>query len=179
MSFEAMTVVFCAAALHACWNALVRSSSKKFLDTMLIVLGGGIWALFLLPLIPFPAVESWPYLAASVLIHVVYFSLIALSYKSGELSLVYPLMRGTAPALSAVGAVLIIHESPSFGGWAGVILISVGVLILAGDSYRLGTFNRGSAGFALGNAFVFAHWLMARGCGFPGMHSAIMAGCFC
>ena len=70
MSLDIMAIVLFGAMLHAGWNALVRASSRKFLDTVLIVLGAGVWTAFFLPLIPVPAVASWPYLAASVLIHV-------------------------------------------------------------------------------------------------------------
>ena len=151
-----MAIVLFAAALHASWNALVRASSKKFSDTVLIVLGAGVWAAFLLPFVPIPAVESWPYLAASVLIHVVYFALVAFAYRGGELSFAYPLMRGFAPALAAVGAALLINEIPSPGGWMGVFLISCGVLVLAVDSWRSGTYHAASAMIALTNAGIIA-----------------------
>ena len=160
-----MAIVLFAAALHAGWNALVRSSSQKFQDTVLIVLGAGIWTAFLLPLAPLPAVESWPYLAASVLIHVAYFPLVAFSYRGGELSFVYPVMRGSAPAMSAVAAALFLNESPSPGGWAGVLLISCGVLVLAGDSWRSGTFRAASAMFALTNAAVIVVYTIVDGQG--------------
>jgi drug/metabolite transporter (DMT)-like permease len=160
-----MAIVLFAAALHASWNALVRASSQKFQDTVLIVLGAGVWTAFILPLLPFPAVESWPYLAASVLIHVAYFSLVAFSYRSGELSFVYPLMRGFAPALSAVAAALLINESPSPGGWSGVLLISCGVLVLAGDSWRSGTFRAAAAMCALTNAGVIVVYTLVDGQG--------------
>jgi hypothetical protein len=68
-----MAIILFAAALHASWNAIVRAASEKFQDTVLIVLGAGVWTAFLLPLVPVPALESWPYLAASVLIHAAYF----------------------------------------------------------------------------------------------------------
>jgi drug/metabolite transporter (DMT)-like permease len=160
-----MAIVLFAAALHAGWNALVRASAEKFQDTVLIVLGAGVWTAFLLPFVPLPAVASWPYLAASVLIHIAYFSLVAFSYRSGELSFVYPLMRGSAPALSAVAAALLINESPSPGGWAGIILISCGVLVLAGDSWRSGTFRAAPALFALTNACVIAVYTLVDGQG--------------
>jgi EamA-like transporter family. len=160
-----MAIVLFAAALHASWNALVRASSQKFQDTVLIVLGAGVWTALLLPLVPIPAVESWPYLAASVLIHVAYFALVAFSYRSGELSFAYPLMRGTAPALSAVAAALLLNESPSLGGWAGVLLISCGVLVLAGDSWRSGTFRAAPAMFALTNACVIVVYTLVDGQG--------------
>lgn len=165
MSLDVMAIVLFAAALHAGWNALVRASADKFHDTVLIVVGAGLWTAILLPLLPPPAVESWPYLAASVLIHVAYFVLVALSYRSGELSFVYPLMRGSAPALTAVAGVFLINESPSFGGWAGVLLISCGILAMAGDSWRSGTFRAAPALFALTNALVIVVYTLVDGQG--------------
>ncbi|MES2561395.1 MAG: EamA family transporter [Pseudomonadota bacterium] len=160
-----MAIVLFAAVLHAGWNALVRASSEKFQDTVLIVLGAAVWTALLLPLVPIPAAESWPYLAASVLIHVAYFSLVAFAYRGGELSFAYPLMRGSAPALSAVAAALWINEWPSTGGWAGVLLISFGILVLAGDSWRSGTFRAAPAMFALTNAVVIVIYTLVDGQG--------------
>jgi drug/metabolite transporter (DMT)-like permease len=165
LSLDVMAVVLFAAVLHAGWNALVRASSQKFRDTVLIVLGAAVWTAFLLPLAPIPAVESWPYLAASVLIHIAYFSLLAFSYRGGELSFAYPLMRGSAPVLSAIAAALLINESPSLGGWTGVLLISCGVLVLAGDSWRSGTFRAAPAMFALTNAVVIVVYTLVDGQG--------------
>jgi drug/metabolite transporter (DMT)-like permease len=162
---DVMVIVLFAAILHAGWNALVRASSQKFQDTVLIVLGAGAWTALFLPVLPTPAVESWPYLAGSVLIHVVYFVVTAFSYRSGQLSFVYPLMRGSAPALTAVAGVLLINESLSPGGWTGILLISSGVLVLAGDSWRSGTFRVGSTLFALTNAGVIAVYTLVDGQG--------------
>lgn len=154
MSLEVLLVVLLSAALHAGWNALVRASSDKFVDTGLIVWGAGAWAACLLPFLPLPAFESWPYLAASVVIHVGYFTLVAFSYRGGDLSFVYPIMRGSAPAFSALAAVFVLNELPSPGGWAGVLLISSGVIVLAGDAWHKGLFRPASAMFALTNAGV-------------------------
>jgi drug/metabolite transporter (DMT)-like permease len=160
-----MAIVLFAAALHAGWNALVRASADKFQDTVAIVIGAAMWTAFLLPLLPVPAVASWPYLAASVAIHVVYFVLVAGSYRVGELSFIYPLMRGSAPALTAVAGVLLLNESPSPGGWVGVLLVSAGVLLLAGDSLRAGTFRAAPAMFALANAGVIVVYTIVDGQG--------------
>ena len=165
MPLDVMTIVLFAAALHAGWNALVRASARKFHDTVLIVVGAAVWTACLLPFAPVPAAASWPYLAASVLIHVVYFALVAFTYRGGELSFAYPLMRGTAPALSAIAAALLLNESPSPGGWAGVLLISFGVLILAGDALRAGTFRAAPALFALSNAGVIVVYTLVDGQG--------------
>lgn len=149
-----MLVVLLSASLHAGWNALVRASSDKFVDTGLIVWGAGAWAACLLPFVPLPASGSWPFLAASVVIHVGYFTLVAFSYRGGDLSFVYPIMRGSAPAFSALAAVFVLSEHPSLGGWAGVLLISCGVVVLAGDAWRAGSFRPAAAMFALANAAV-------------------------
>ncbi|MFA6311899.1 MAG: EamA family transporter [Sterolibacterium sp.] len=154
MSLEVMLVVLFAAVLHAGWNALVRASPDKFVDTGLLLWGAGMVTACLLPFVPLPAYASWSYLAASVLIHVVYFTLVAFSYRGGDLSFVYPLMRGSAPVFSAIAAIFLLHELPSPGSWAGVLLISCGVMVLAGDSWRSGSFRPASAMFALANAGV-------------------------
>lgn len=165
MSLEVMAVVLFAATLHAGWNALVRASGQQFNDIVLLVLGVAVWTVLLLPLLPLPKAASWPYLVASAFIHVAYFSLVAFAYRGGELSFAYPVMRGVAPVLSAVGAALLIGESPSPGGWTGVLLICIGVLMLAGDSWRAGTLRRAPATFALSNAVVIAVFTLVDGQG--------------
>ena len=160
-----MIVVLFSAVLHASWNALIRNSTHKIDNTVLIVLGAAFWTLFFLPIIPFPAVESWPYLAVSVLIHVVYFTLVALSYRRGQLSLIYPMMRGVAPVLSMIAAAILIKEFPSLGGWIGVLLISCGILALTNDSLRFGTFDVSSTMFGLANTVVIVVYTLIDGQG--------------
>jgi drug/metabolite transporter (DMT)-like permease len=95
---------------------MVRSSGDRTLDMVLVVCGAAVITGFLLPFAPLPATASWPYLIASGVIHVAYFTLVALSYRHGELSFAYPIMRGSAPVLSAVAAALLLKEWPSVGG---------------------------------------------------------------
>jgi drug/metabolite transporter (DMT)-like permease len=133
-----MLVVLLAAALHAGWNALVKSGADPFLDTVLITTGVAVVAAAALLFMPLPAAASWPFLIASVVVHLAYYGLLILAYRGGDLSLMYPVMRGSAPAITAVMAALILGEQPSLGGWAGVMLVSVGVLLLAVDSPRSG-----------------------------------------
>ncbi|MCG6930674.1 MAG: DMT family transporter [Desulfofustis sp.] len=160
-----MIVVVLSAVLHASWNALIRNSVNKLHETVMIVFGAAFWTLFFLPAVPLPAVESWPYLAASVFVHVVYFTLVARSYRNGQLSLIYPVMRGVAPLFSMIAAALLIKEFPSPGGWLGVLLISCGILALAHDSLRLKTFDAVSTTFALTNAAVIVAYTLIDGQG--------------
>lgn len=163
MSLEVMFVVLLAALVHAGWNALVRSSTDKIQSTLLVVGGAGAFSVLLLPVLPNPAVASWPYLLASGLIHVGYYTLLALSYRNSGLSFAYPVMRGSAPVLAAFAALLLLGESPSTGAWAGIALICFGVLLLAGASW--GGLHVSTIAFALGNAVVIALYTLVDGQG--------------
>lgn len=165
MSFDVLFVVLLAAALHAGWNALIRSSSQNLQDTCLLVVGAAVWAVFLLPFLPAPRSESWPYLALSMLIHIAYFTLLAVSYRFGQLSFSYPLMRGSAPVITALVAAYLLGEIPSAGGWLGIICICGGVVLLSGDAWRSGSFHSAAAAPALVNGLVIACYTLVDGRG--------------
>lgn len=169
-----MLVVLGSALLHALWNALVRSASDKFSSTVWIVCGAAVWALPLLTATPLPASESWPYLLASVLIHGVYFTLVALAYRGSELGVAYPLMRGSAPALTAVLGVLLLGETLNMSAITGVALVCAGVLSMGVAAWRNGSSSNGLQspsvqGFtimvALLNAVVIASYTLVDGAG--------------
>jgi len=165
MAIDVMLAVLLGALLHAVWNAMIRGSSNRTLDTVLVVTGAGVIMICALPFVPLPAAASWPYLIASGIIHVAYFLLVAMSYRHGELSFVYPIMRGSAPAISAFAAALLLAEIPVAGGWLGVALISGGVMLLAGDSWRSGSFHGRAALFAIGTAGVIVVYTLVDGIG--------------
>ena len=165
MSFQWMLVVLVAAALHASWNAIIKAGSKKFADTVLVTIGAAIIPALLLPWIPLPAAPSWPYLVASVIIHFGYFSLVALAYKSGDLSYAYPIMRGIAPLLTALIAGLLVNEPLTPGGKIGIVLLSSGILTLTGDNWRSGQFAFATTGVGLMNAIVIAAYTLVDGIG--------------
>jgi len=165
LPFHIMLAILFGAALHATWNAFVRSAPNKFLDTILVLVGMCFWAGCLLPFVPLPAAACWPYLIASVLIHVVYFLLIVLCYRDAELSIAYPIMRGTAPAFSAIFATSLLKESLSLTGWLGVFLISCGVVVLSLDSWCTGSLKRASLFIALSNAGVIVTYTLVDGVG--------------
>ncbi len=142
------------ALLHASWNALVKSSADKALDTALIHLLGSLIALPALLVVGLPAMASWPYITASVLIHIGYYSALAGAYKHGDLGLTYPLMRGTAPLLVALSATFTVGEHLSVTAWAGVLGICCGVLLLGLSRHAMDSPR--AVGFALSNAVVIA-----------------------
>ncbi len=160
-----MLAVLLGAALHASWNALVKSGSDPFLDTVLITTGiAGVTAVVLM-FLPLPHPASWGCLSVSVLIHPAYFGLLVLAYQGGELSLVYPVMRGTAPVFTALLTLAVLGERPSWGGWTGIMLVCGGVWLLAADSASSKGFRLVPVVFALLNAGVIAGGTLVDGFG--------------
>jgi drug/metabolite transporter (DMT)-like permease len=168
VSLEVSFAVLLAALLHASWNAMIKGGSDVLLDTAAIVAGAGLMALPFVFVVPLPAPASWPYILASVATHIAYYYLMINAYRSGELSLVYPLMRGVAPLLTGVIAIFWMGEWPSTVGWIGMAMISTGVIALALRPARLGAALQGHAravGFALANAGVIALYTIIDGSG--------------
>lgn len=121
--------VLLAALLHASWNAIIKSSGDAALDTVALTVAAALLALVLLPLTPAPAPASWPWLAASVVLHVAYFLMLGVVYRLGDLSQLYPLMRGIAPLLVALTGALWLGETLSSAVWTGIALICAGILL--------------------------------------------------
>jgi len=154
LGWGVVAAVLLGALLHASWNALVKSSTDKALDTALIHLLGSFVALPLALWVGWPSSAAWPYIAASVLIHIAYYIALVRAYQHGELGLTYPLMRGTAPLLVALSASLTVGESLSPVAWAGVLGVSGGVLALGLSRHAWD--NPRAVAFALANAVVIA-----------------------
>lgn len=164
MSLAVSFAVLLAALLHATWNAMIKGGRDVLLDTAAIVVGAGLVALPFLPLVPLPQPQAWPYIIASVVTHLAYYFLMVNAYRTGDLSLVYPLMRGVAPLITAVLGIFWLREMPATFAWAGMLLISAGVIALA-----LRTADHSPSGkavsFALANACVIAIYSIIDGNG--------------
>ncbi|OGP57362.1 MAG: hypothetical protein A2V65_08760, partial [Deltaproteobacteria bacterium RBG_13_49_15] len=165
MSIEVMFIVLAGAVFHAFWNALIKSGEDPLIDTVLITAGAAAVSAAPLLFMPLPEPSSWPYLAASTAIHLCYFSLIILAYQGGELSLIYPVMRGSSPAITIIMASLLLNERPTWGCWIGVFLVSGGILLLAADSPRSRDVRFAPVCFALLNAGVITVYSLVDGVG--------------
>jgi drug/metabolite transporter (DMT)-like permease len=154
--------VLLGAALHATWNALVKSGTDKSLDAAMISLGAGIVGLAFLPFVPLPRPEAWPFVLVSAVLQFAYFQLVAAAYKAGDIGLVYPLMRGAAPLLVAMTSGVVLGEHLTPAAMAGVLIISAGVLTLAFESRHGG---RRAILLALANAAVIATYTFVDAAG--------------
>jgi drug/metabolite transporter (DMT)-like permease len=155
LSVEVTAAVLGAALLHASWNALVKSSPDKQLDSIAVATTSGLIALITAPWLDAPAPESWPWLAGSALVHILYFVCIAGAYRWGELSYAYPIMRGGGPLIVALVAVFALGEALPSSQWIGVVLISSGSLGLAAGAH-----DRRATLFAVANAVVIAAYTL-------------------
>lgn len=154
LTWPVVAAVLGGAILHASWNALVKSSSDKSLDTALIHLLGSVVAIPLVAMVGWPPAAAWPFLAASLVIHVGYYTALVGAYEHGDLGLTYPLMRGLAPLLVALSATLTLGEHLSPMAWAGVLGISAGVLTLGLSQHAFAAPK--AVRFALVNAVIIA-----------------------
>src|SRR5512138_847157 len=167
ISLPVTLAVLGAALLHASWNVLLKSSSDKQLDTVAFSVGAAFVSLALALWLPAPARESWPWLAASAFVHILYFLFLANAYHWGDLSYAYPIMRGGGPVMVALAGAAVFGEVlgplPTFG----VALVCSGIVAFAsGKAHPRATL------FALGNAVVIAAYTLidakgARASGSP------------
>jgi drug/metabolite transporter (DMT)-like permease len=131
MPAAALALVLAAALLHACWNALTKRARDQFCFLWSAVSTGAVLflpvAVWSLPPGGVP-VSAWPYVAASIALHALYFVALGRSYRSGEFSLVYPVARGLGVALVPVVAALLLAERPSALGALGIGLVVSGIV---------------------------------------------------
>ncbi|MGH3271939.1 MAG: EamA family transporter [Trebonia sp.] len=146
--------VLAAAITHATWNAIAHGIKDQLLAFGLIGAGGILVAIPLVILSPFPLSACWPYLLASIVIHVFYILLLMRCYRYGDFGQVYPLARGTSPLVVTVLAAVFAAERPSVAQVAGVLVVSCGLalLVLAGRGGSGGGSAGGSAGGSGGGA---------------------------
>ena len=154
-----------AALLHAAWNAMLKGGSDTMLDMAIVVAASGLVVVPLLPFVPLPAPASWPYLGASLVIHIGYYTALVGTYRAGDLSHGYPLMRGVAPLLVAGFGAAVLGELPGAWMWLGILLICGGVIGIAFVGGASFLHNRRATAWALANAALIAAYTLVDGAG--------------
>jgi drug/metabolite transporter (DMT)-like permease len=149
MPAEALALALAAAVLHAGWNVLLRGSDDVAARTVAVL----CWSVVLFAPV---AAATWrvdaaavPYVAASAAAESAYFLLLVAAYRRRELSVVYPVARGSAPALVLAGTALVLGRSVSAAQAAGVLLVAAGVVLVRG-------LRRGAEGIGVGLAIGLA-----------------------
>jgi drug/metabolite transporter (DMT)-like permease len=159
-----------AALMHASWNAILKSDQSDRLATFgVIMTTGTVMGLCAVPFLPWIEPAAWKYLAASVSIHVLYYTFLLKAYSYGDLSHTYPIARGLGPLLVALVSGRFVGEHLRPQDIAGVLLLSFGLIALAmplrnavsrpGSRHGLATL------FAVLTGFTIAAYIIADGLG--------------
>jgi len=164
-AFVFAAVLF-AAACHAGWNASIKRGLDPLATTLAISLYAALVSVFALPVVGLPAREAWPWVLASIAIHLFYFAALIESYRTGDMGQVYPIARGAAPLMTATVTTWFIGERLGLVGWLGIVLLAVGVLLLSLRGGRdLAKLNRRAVGFALFTAVTVCAYSVVDGIG--------------
>jgi len=155
LTLPVAAAVLGAALLHAAWNTLLKASEDKELDTYAVATGCGVLAVIIIPFLPAPASASWPWLAGSAAVHILYFVFLAGAYRYGELSYVYPIMRGGGPMIVAASGAAVFAETLTGGQWLGVLLVCGSIVAFASGAH-----DRRATLFALANAAVIGAYTL-------------------
>ncbi|MEU6753451.1 EamA family transporter, partial [Spirillospora sp. NPDC046719] len=143
--------VILAGVLHAVWNAIAKGAPDRWASFALIGLGEALVVLPMGAVVGPPDRAAWPWLLASVAVHIVYMGLLLVSYQLGDFSQVYPLARGSAPLLVAAVAAAVLGERLTWAQDAGVAAVCGGLGVLAFAGRRDGA---GKGGTAAGGGVV-------------------------
>lgn len=162
MSGFALALVLTAAVLHALWNAMVKSGGDRAVVLAAISFANFAAGAVVVVLAAAPARQSWPFIAASALLHYGYYVFLYYAYRYGDLSHVYPVARGVAPALVALGAYLSVGEALSPAALGGLLAISVGIMLLSIGRARS---DPRALAFALGTGAIIASYSVVDGIG--------------
>lgn len=130
-------MVLGSALLHASWNVLWRSGADRLWSITVMSLVSGAVAAVAIFIVPAPAAASWAYAAVSGLLQIGYCLFLVWAYEKGELSQVFPIARGVAPLLVALGAAVFAGERLSVPALAGLALVSSGIVGLSLGRERL------------------------------------------
>ena len=168
MTPAVLALVLTAAVLHAAWNLLAKRAQAA--DTVAFV-----WLTTVLSVAMYaPAVAVWlivvplrhpltplglAFIAGTAVIHAAYLLLLQRGYRAGDLSLVYPLARGTGPLIASVAAVLFLGERPGVVGAIGIAAIVGGIFVATGARLHVRR-ARVSIGYGLATGATIAAYTL-------------------
>jgi len=162
MTVPIIALVLFAALLHASWNALLKSGGDGFWSMTVMGVATSLACAAAVPFLPLPLRPSWPFIAASALLHVGYNAFLIRAYRSGEFGSAYPIARGSSPLLVTLGAALTAGEHPGVSGIIGILLVSGGIISLAFRGRRL---PEAGIFYALGTGVFIAAYSITDGIG--------------
>ena len=165
MDLTVFLAVLLAAVMHASWNVMVKLKLDRFLSLCLIQTLMGFMGLLMLAVFPWPAAASLPYALASGVLHLGYNLFLARSYRTGDLSQVYPIARGAAPLLTLMATWFVVHEEVGALGALGVAVLVAGIWFVSVVGRRAIRLDGMTLFFALGTSVFIAAYTIVDGLG--------------
>ena len=151
--------------MHAGWNVLVKLKLDRFLSLCLIQTLMGFMGLVMLLVFPAPSMASLPYALASGVLHLGYNLFLARSYRTGDLSQVYPIARGAAPLLTLTVTWTFMHEDLTLVGGVGVAVLVAGIWMISLLGHRGMRLDGLTLFFAIGTSVFIAAYTIVDGLG--------------
>jgi drug/metabolite transporter (DMT)-like permease len=170
LGFAALSVtvflsVLVAALLHASWNVLVKFNLDRFLAMFLLQTLMGVMGLVMLVFFVWPAAASLPFALVSGILHTGYNLFLARSYRTGDLSVVYPVARGTAPLITLGASYVFAHDAISPIAASGIIILIAGIWMIALGPSKAIRVDRTTLLFALGTSIFIGCYTIVDGLG--------------
>ena len=136
MTVTVVILVLGSAILHATWNAMLRSGADRFRSMVVMSAVSASVAIPLAWLLDTPRSASWPYIGLSAALQISYWLFLVRAYRDGDLGQVYPIARGSSPMLVTVGAAIFAGEKLAPVAFAGVVMVSAGIIAMAFGRHR-------------------------------------------
>jgi drug/metabolite transporter (DMT)-like permease len=158
--------VLLAAACHAAWNAVLKLRLDPFRTIALIAIASAIVALPALPFVGVPPAKAWPWVIASVILHLGYYIGLTEAYRTGDMGQVYPIARGSAPLMTAGMSTTFLGEQLGLTGWSGIVILIAGIFLISLHGGRdLAKLDRRAIGFAFFTAVTICGYSLVDGVG--------------
>ncbi|HEU4458842.1 MAG TPA: DMT family transporter [Methylibium sp.] len=154
MPLTAVALVLLAALGHALWNLAAKHAGgdQRFVLLTALIIAAiwapvGVWAGW--DEVPRWGALEWGVIAASAVTHVAYFTVLLRGYRASDLTVVYPVARGSGPLVSAIGALWLLDERLGALGALGIAAMALGVFLLAGGPTLVAALRGGAARAAI------------------------------
>ncbi len=165
MDFTVFLAVLAAAIMHGAWNVMVKLKLDRFLSLFLIQSLMGVIGCAMLLVFAFPAAASIPHAITSGILHTGYNLFLARSYRTGDLSQVYPIARGAAPLLTLIVTWATATEQVGMAGVIGVAVLVAGIWMVSLAGRRNVRLDGMTLFFALGTSVFIAAYTIVDGLG--------------
>ena len=155
-------LILFAALCHAGWSTIIKRHNSFSIMGMTSIVEIVVFTPLVF-FVPFPSLEIWYFIIASVILHGFYRLSVIYSYKFGDLSFVYPIARGGSSLLIVILTLIILQEHISLLGFVGILTVCIGILLISYS--RNHKFNFSAFILAASTALLIAIYTIIDGMG--------------